>query len=74
MYEVYEHSYNTEFTDSGKVTILLSGADPGFSLGGGGQKIMCANAAHYEREARSPFWQGSRALLRALKALRAVEF
>ena len=43
-----------------------SGADPGFSLGGGGaQKIMCAQA-HYEGE--SPFRQGSRARLRALQA------
>ena len=46
------------------VLILLpavqsSGADPGFSFRGA-QKIICANA-HYEREIRSPFRQGSRA-------------
>ena len=48
----------------------ISGTDPEFSLGGGGgaQKIICANA-HYEREIRSPFRQGSRARLRALEAL-----
>ena len=42
------------------------GADPGFSnkSGGGGGKIMCAGApsAHHEREVRSPFRSGSRAL------------
>ena len=36
--------------------------------GGGGQKIICANA-HYEREIRSPFRQGSRARLKGLEAL-----
>ena len=49
----------------------ISGADPGFSFrggGGGAQKIMCPHA-HYEREIRSPFRQGSRARLRALEAL-----
>ena len=35
---------------------------------GGAQKIICANA-HYEREIRNPFRQGSRARLRALEAL-----
>ena len=37
---------------------LLQGADPGFSLGGGGggwRMIMCAHA-HHEREPRSPFY------------------
>ena len=34
----------------------------------GAQKITCANA-HYDREIRSPFRQGSRACLRALEAL-----
>ena len=37
-------------------TLCLTGADPGFSWGGGGgraYKIMCAHAYH-EREARSP--------------------
>ena len=43
-------------------------ADPGFSWGGGVQKIMCANA-HYEHKTRSPFRQGSRACLRALEIL-----
>ena len=40
--------------------LTQSGADPGFSFrkGGGPQKIICANA-HYEREIRSPFRQGS---------------
>ena len=46
------------------------GSRPRIFMGGGGgaQKITCANA-HYEREIRSPFRQGSRARLRALEAL-----
>ena len=42
----------------------VPGADPGFSFrgGGGAQKIMWAQA-HYERENRSPFRQGSRACM-----------
>ena len=48
----------------------IQGRIQDFNLGGGGaQKIICANA-HYEREIRSPFWQGSRARLMALEALR----
>ena len=55
-----------------KMLVRIAGADPGFSFGGwgegGAQKIMCAHA-HYERETRSSFRQGSRARLRALEAL-----
>ena len=48
------------------------GADPGFSFrGGGAQKIICANA-HYEREIRSPFRQGSRARLMLSSAIWAL--
>ena len=41
-------------------SVIVTGADPGFSFWGV-QKIMCAHALH-EREARSPFRPGSRAL------------
>ena len=35
----------------------LAGADPGFSLGGGAQKIMCQHA-HYERGTKLTFGRG----------------
>ena len=47
------------------VLVGASGADSGFSFGGGGAKD-CAHAPHLEREARSPLRPGSRARLRAL--------
>ena len=49
----------------------VAGADPGFSFreGGGGAKDYIYANAHYKREIRSPFRQGSRARLRALEAL-----
>ena len=49
---------------------LTSGADPGFSFGGGGaQKIMCPHA-HYERKTELTFGRGpGPALIRALEVL-----
>ena len=47
----------------GIIFVTCQGRIQDFHLGGGGggRKRLCANA-HYEREIRSPFRQGSRAL------------
>ena len=47
---------------------MHAGADPGFTFRGA-KKILCTHA-HHKRKAQSPLRQGSRALKRALEALR----
>ena len=49
--------------------ISITGADPGFSWGGGGAQNIIYAHAHHNREAQSLLWPGSRAPKQALEAL-----